>query len=254
MKRKILIATAVVLSSFGASAQLSFGLKSGYALPTGNNVLGYQTQGSTTTTLYGTYGQGVPVSLEFRYMFSEAIGVQLDATYLLGSEIVSNENTTSGSESKSSSVTRQFRLTPQLVLQSPVGIYSRFGAVLPVAGTTTQTSTNANGGGAGVPSEVEIVAKGKSTLGFAASLGYQHELSDKLSIFGELEFIGLGIKRATTEITKYEVGGNNVLPNLTNEQINATYEDETQSGGPNTQGTASSYSSFGLNIGVRFTL
>jgi len=252
MKRNILIA-AVVFSSFGASAQLSVGLKSGYALPVKTNVLGYQTDGSKTTTLYGSYGTGVPVSLELRYMFSDVLGVQLDASYLFGSTVVSNENVTSGQESKSSSVTKQFRLSPQLVINTGTGIYGRFGAALPLAGSTTQTQTNANGGGAGVPSEIVIVAKGKPSLGIVGGVGYQRELSEKLSLFGEFEFIALGIKRATTEITKYEVGGTDVLPNLTSEQINGTYEDETTQGGTTSQGTASSYSSFGLNVGLRFT-
>ena len=248
-----MILSAVMLSTFGASAQFSVGLKSGYALPAGTNTLVYEDNGTTTTTIYGTYGQGVPVSLELRYMFNESIGIQMDASYLLGSEIISSEDKTPGSERKTSSVTKQFRLTPQLVLQSSTGLYTRFGAVLPVGGNTTQTSTNANGGGPGVPSEIVVVAKGKPALGLAASLGY--EVSDKLTIFGELEYIGLGIKRATSEITKYEVGGNDVLPSLTNEQINATYEDETTSGGTVSQGSSSSsYASFGLNVGVRFTL
>ncbi len=253
MKRKILVA-ALVLSSFGASAQLSIGLKSGYALPVKTNVLGYQMDGNKTTTLYGTYGTGVPVSLEFRYMFTEAVGIQLDASYLFGSAVISNENVTSGMESKSSSVTRQFRLSPQLVLNTHTGIYGRFGAVLPLAGNTTQTQTDANGGGPGVASEIVVVAKGKPSFGFIGSVGYQHDLSEKLSLFGEFEFIGLGIKRASTEITKYEVGGTDVLPTLTSDQINATYEDETTAGGTTSQGSASSYSSFGLNVGLRFTL
>lgn len=254
MKRKILIVSAVVLSTFGASAQFSVGLKSGYAFPAGTNLLGYEQNGTTTTSLYGTSGQGVPVSLELRYMFNESIGVQLDASFLAGSEIVSSEDKTPGSESKTSSVSQQIRLTPQLVLQTPSGFYGRFGAVLPIGGSTTVTSTDANGGGAGVPSERVIVAKGKPSLGIAGSLGYGFELSEKLTLFGELEYIGLGIKTASTEITKYEVGGNDVLPSLTNDQINATYEDETTAGGNVSQGSSSSYSSFGVNIGIRFTL
>ena len=187
-------------------------------------------------------------------MFNESIGIQLDASFLAGSEIVTSEDKTPGSESKTTSASQQIRLTPQLVLQAPSGFYGRFGAVLPVGGSTTVTSTNANGGGPSVPSERVIVAKGKLGLGIAGSLGYGFELSEKLSIFGELEYIGLGIKTASTEITKYEVGGNDVLPSLTNDQINATYEDETTAGGNVSQGGSSSYSSFGVNVGVRFTL
>lgn len=254
MKRRVLfLATAILLSS-GASAQLQFGLKAGYAMPAGSTPLGYSTDGNKTTTIYGTFGQGIPISLEMAYFFSDNIGIQLDATYLMGSEVTNSEVLTNGLSYSYVTKTTQIRVTPSLVFRTDLGLYSRFGAVLPLAGNTTATIDNANGGGSGVASKQVVVAKGKFGLGFNAALGYQLNLGDKLGIFGELEYIGLSVKRASTELTTYTVGGTDILPSLTDAQKNTTYEDETTAPSTIAQGSSSSYNSFGFNVGIRFRL
>jgi hypothetical protein len=129
-------------------------------------------------------------------------------------------------------------------------IYSRIGAVLPLTGNTTLNSSNANGAGPGVSLETETVASGRFSVGFAGALGYQFGLSDKLSIFGELEYISLAVKRASVEVTKYVVNGADVLSSLSDEQKNVTFEDETEIGESVLQGTSSNYSTVGINIGV----
>lgn len=253
MKKLFVLVPAALFMLTTASAQFSIGVKSGYAFPSHGNELGYKVNGTEVTTLYGTYGTGVPVSLELRYLFNEYLGVQLDASYLFGSKVINSEDVTPGSESKTTTVTRQFRLTPQLVVQTPFGLYTRVGAVLPLAGETTRTLEVANGGGPGVKLENEVVAKGKFSAGVVGCLGYQQPLGDRLGIFAEFEYISLGIKRKSTEITKYTVGGVDVLPTVPEEIKNQEYEDKTNVGDGKSQGTKAPYSSLGFNVGVRFT-
>ncbi len=253
MKQRKLLVAAALLTTVTASAQLSVGVKVGYAMPVGAE-LGTRVDGNTTTTIYGSYGAGIPASLELGYMFNENFGVQLDATYLMGTKVTTNEDVTSGSESKTTSVTSQFRLSPQFVVKAPFGIYSRFGAALPIAGHTTATFTDANGGGVGVAVESEVVAKGKMSVGFIGAFGYEQKLGDKLAIFGEVEYLGLNIKRASTEITSYKVGGTEIVGTLPSALVNTEYEDQTTVGDGKAQGTKSNYSTFGLNVGVRLTL
>lgn len=253
MKKKMVLFSAMVLLAAGASAQFGIGLKGGYAFPSHGSDLGTSTKDSTTTTIYGTYGQGIPVSLELRYLFNEYVGIQLDGTYLIGTKVINNEVLTTGFESETYTITNQFRLTPQLVIQTPFGLYTRVGAILPLAGKTMRYSSNANGGGPGVKSEIEVEARGKFSLGVVGSLGYEQKIGENLGVFAEFEYITLGIKRKSTEITKYTVGGTDVLPNLTPEQIKQEYEDETTPNDMKAQGTKSPYSSLGLNIGIRYT-
>lgn len=254
MKRNILLFAATTLMAFGASAQLQVGLKAGYAMPAAATPLGISLNGTQATTIYGTFGSGIPISLEAAYFLNDNFGVQFDFTYLMGSNMLISENLTPGATSNSMAKTTQIRITPSLVFKTDMGIYSRFGAVLPVAGNTTVNTENSNGGGPGVPLKQEMVAKGKFGVGFAGALGYQFNIGEKLGIFGELEYIGLSIKRATAELTMLEVGGVDQLPNMTDAQKNFNYEDEINITGNDLQGTSSPYNSIGLNIGVRFRI
>ncbi len=253
MKRKILLLAASVMLSTGLSAQFQIGLKGGYALGATQSSIGYSYDGDQVTTLYGTYGEGIPFGVEFRYLLGDNFGLQLDATYLLGSEITNFELLTAGFEQSTVTKTTQFRIAPAMVFKSDLGIYSRFGAIIPLSGKTVATSKDANGGGAGVPSEINIEAKGKFGLGYVGALGYELTMGN-VGIFGELEYIGLSIKRSSTEITKYDIGGVDLLGNLTDEQKNTTYEDVTTFGGTTGQASSSAYNSIGVNIGVRFNI
>lgn len=258
MKKKVLLVAAAAMLSMGASAQLSLGLKAGYAFPSHGLNLGTSVDGNETTTLYGTNGKGIPVAAEVAYFFNDNIGVQLDAAFLIGTEMTHDEVLTAGMEERTYTKTNQLRLSPQLVLKTDLGIYGRIGMVLPVMGKTTQFYENVNSSaGAGIATDIEVEAKGKFSIGFVGAVGYQFGLSDKLSIFGEMEYISLGIKRASTQITKYEIGGNSILdsgmPGGPTSDVQE-YDDTTTPGDGMAQGSKSAYHSIGLNIGVRFTL
>lgn len=254
MKRNVLLIATSLLLSVGAGAQLQVGLKAGYAMPAATAPIGTSLNGTQSTTIYGTFGGGIPISLEAAYFLNDNFGVQFDFTYLMGSSLLVNEILTPGLTSNTTAKTTQFRITPSLVFKTEMGIYSRFGAVLPVAGNTTAITEEANGGGLGIPLKREMVSKGKFGLGFAGALGYQFNIGDKLGVFGELEYIGLSIKRATAEMTMLQVGGVDQLPNLTDAQKNFNYADEINITGTDLQGTSSPYNSIGLNIGVRFRI
>jgi len=258
MKKGLFLVATTLLLATGASAQLTLGFKAGLALPSHSADLGTTWDGTSTTTNYGTFGKGIPVSLEAAYFFNENIGVQLDATYLLGLSVTANENTVAGSVAKDYSKTTQFRLSPQLVIKTEMGLYTRAGLVLPLLGKTTRYSDNeSNSAFLGAKTRVEVEAKGKFSLGFIGAVGYQFGLSDKLSIFGEIEYVGLSIKRKTTEVTVFEINDVDQLANytiLTGNNALVDYDDVTTPGDNKSQGTKSPYHSLGFNIGVRFTI
>ncbi len=257
MKKGLFLVATTLLLATGASAQLTLGFKAGLALPSHSADLGTTTDGVSTTTNYGTLGKGIPVSLEAAYFFNDNIGIQLDATYLIGLNVTHNENTFAGNEAKTYSKTMQFRLSPQLVIKTDMGLYTRAGLVLPLLGKTTRYSEDVNGFGPSNKLVTEVEAKGKFSLGFIGAVGYQFGLSDKLSIFGEIEYVGLSIKRKSTEVTVFEVNDVDQLANytlLTGNNTLVEYEDETSPGDNKSQGTKSPYHSLGFNIGVRFTI
>ncbi len=251
MKKGFLLVATSLLLATGASAQLTLGFKAGLALPSTTMALGTSTDGTTTTTNYGTFGKGIPVSLEAAFFLNDNIGIQLDASYLIGLNVTSNTNTTAGIDLDEYYKTMQFRLSPQLVVKTDMGLFMRAGLVMPLMGQTTRYTTQTI---LGAKNYMEVEAKGKFSVGFIGAIGYQMALSDQLSIFTELEYIGLNIKRKSTEITVYEINDTDVLSTLTSDQINDNYEDETVLGDGNSQGVKSPYSSLGFNIGVRFTI
>ncbi len=255
MKKGLFLVATTLLLATGASAQLTLGFKAGLALPSSSTTIGTTYDGTTTTSNYGSLGKGIPVSLEAAYFFNENIGIQLDATYLIGLEVTHNESTDPADLSRDYSKTMQFRLSPQLVLKTDMGLYMRTGIVMPVLGKTTLYLEDENGGGPGNQTYMEVESKGKFSLGFIGAVGYQYNLSDKLSLFGEIEYVGLSIKRKSSEVTVFEFNGSDELDNyaLAND-ILIEYEDETTPGDNKAQGTKSPYHSLGFNIGVRFTI
>ncbi|NOQ72598.1 MAG: hypothetical protein GQ574_11380 [Crocinitomix sp.] len=253
MKRKLLFLAATLMLSTGLSAQFQIGLKGGYALGAAQSRLGYSYNNDQITAIYGTYGEGIPFGVEFRYLFGENFGLQLDASYLLGNEITNSENLYEGSEESIVTKTTQFRIATTVVFKTEIGIYSKLGALIPVSGSNVATYRQENGAGAVIPTEIEITSKGKLALGFVGAIGYELTLG-KFGIFGELEYISLAIKRASSEYTRYEIGGIDQLSNYTDEQINSTYEDVTEAGSTIKSGISYAYSSIGLNIGLRFNI
>ncbi len=256
MKKGLFLVATTLLLATGASAQLTLGFKAGLALPSSSSTLGTSTDGVTTTTNYGTLGKGIPVSLEAAYFFNENIGIQLDATYLIGLDVTMGEDTQAGSIYDLYARTMQLRLSPQLVVKTDMGIYMRAGVVMPIMGKTTVYEYDQTGF-VGQELYTEVEMKGKFSLGFIGAVGYQFELSDKLSIFGEIEYVGLSIKRKSAELTVFDINGTDQLANyttLTGDPLTVDYEDDTTPGDINAQGTKSPYHSLGFNIGVRFTI
>jgi opacity protein-like surface antigen len=269
--KKIVLSITAMLAVSGAMAQGPYAAFSvGYAGPAAQEQLGTdfnQTSATayTETNIMGTYGGGIPVSLQLGYMFTEHVGFDLGFNYFMGNEVtISTQKSFLGDDIKTTTKGYQIRVLPQLVISSgsdnTLGLYSKFGLVLPVAGKTTfQTA----GDQFTFPSTTSILVEGESTgqfsLGYTGSLGANFNLSDNLSLFGELQFINLRIKGDTQTITKYEFGGQDIISNFDKEDLETVYVDElnqdsnSDSNKPKEElRNSSNYNSFGLNVGIRF--
>lgn len=290
MKKQLLL-LGMAIASTGVFAQgFQIGVRTGFdfnmtgeAMGTANDVTvtnGVMTA-STTKNIYGTLAQGVPATLELAYFFNENVGVQLDAGVLIGlnkniatADINYEGAVAATSELRLKTKTFQFRVSPQLVLRTN-GLYSRFGVMIPLAGSTTVTeesTTNifANSGGLADESSLtggnfnetykfEQKITGKFSLGFVAAVGYEFNLGDNMALFGELEYIGLTIKRNTTEITMMEVDGVDALVGAASADLNDEYVDEINNienalkpGNERLQlSEKRNYSSLGIHLGLR---
>ncbi len=266
MKKSLLTLGILFASYFGFSQSHYISLQGGYhfGLPSDNltssniSFAGSKINSDgSTENLFGTLGKGVPVNLAVGRMFNEYIGVELGFNYLFGSSVLLGEdNFEDGSTGKAEAKTSQFRLMPQLVAKYN-GLYSKAGIIIPVAGKTVLSVEETN---LGITTSAESKITGKATVGFTAAIGYEHALSEKLGLFGELQYIGMNIKSNKAEITKYEVAGNDFLETLPDGIKNTEYVDELSAEDAANPLSGKelafkrSYSSFGINLGIKFNL
>jgi hypothetical protein len=268
MRKQILLVVLLVSAMSMSAQKMYFGIGAGYHLPFASDQVGTTTgsDGSVTNN-EGTFGTGIIPELRFGYMFSENWGLEFGFSYLMGSDVVLNQDLSLplGATSyfdESYSKTTMFRLAPQLVFRTGNGIYSKFGVLLPLGGTTMgyRDVEVTSPLGTSVTS-IETENHGYFSLGFIGTLGYAYSINDNIDLFGEIQFIGLTIYSKTQTITKYEVDGVDQLPGMTKIQIETEYVgtvEATDNTDPNQAWKAvtssSPYSSFGINIGLAYKL
>jgi opacity protein-like surface antigen len=269
--KKFVLSIATMLTVSGAIAQGGYAsLHVGYAGGTSSELLGSNFEQTsltsyTETGIYGTYGSGIPIGLNFGYMFTQHLGFELGFNYFMGSQVTSDiQKSFVGDDVTTTSKGYQIRVLPQLVIstgsENKLNMYSKFGLILPVAGQTTFKKEGQVFTGLGTaPILVEGNSTGKFSLGYTGALGVTFNLSDKLSLFGELQFINLRIFSATQTITKYEVGGSDIMSTKDKEDLETEFVtslDEKSNADSNTPrqelGSSTNYNSLGLNVGVKF--
>ena len=170
---------------------------------------------------------------------------------------LNSENLNEGSLSESYTQGTQLRVAPQAVFQTPSGFYAKAGLLMPLGGSTTSytSSPDQSFGPLGTGLESEAVIKGKFSLGLIAGVGYEYQINEHFSAIGEVEYNSLSIKRASVEVTKFDINGQDRLdmyPTLTGQPIYIEYEDTTSLEDGNAQGTTAPYSTIGFNVGLRY--
>jgi len=264
MKKNLLIVVAIFLAT-SLSAQLYVGGKLGYGFGAQKTDFGFTQTVSNETVIWGSLGQGFAPGLKVGYFFNDNLGFELGINYLMGATITAADVNITGYTNLTEAKTTQIRLLPQLVYKTDMGVYGRFGMLLPVSGATYVSQTKVSGA---VTTVSEIEYHGTISLGFAGALGYEFELSDNLKLFGEMEYNGLTIRGKTATVTKYEVNGTDMLSALTTIQKETVFVDEltATSNNPSYNSNADAtkalddirssngYSGFFINVGIHYYL
>jgi len=265
MKKNLLLIIALFVATT-MSAQFYAGLGLGYGLGASKRVNGTKIDGTKTTNIYGSYGQGFNTTLKLGFMFNDNMGLELGVSYLFGAAQTKDDHQDYLETAKSNGL----RLMPQLVYKLDNGFYGRFGVIIPVLGKTVITEKDDKytvAPGVTVVKETEMETHGSFSIGFAGAIGYNFALSDNMNLFGEIEYIGLSIKSGSAEYTKYEVGGKDQLGNMPTGWKEFTFLDEVDDSSDNTFGNPkwdkdqpsvmlrqkAPFSSFGLNVGITMT-
>ncbi|WP_051941802.1 outer membrane beta-barrel protein [Maribacter forsetii] len=278
MKHLIAVCAAILLGSI-SYGQWQVSASSGYAIGSATMKLGERINASSTENSYGSYGEGTNFQLRGTYFFDDSFGFDLGVGYLNGTDQDVSVVDLPSTEVNAVARARAFGASASVVYKFTNNIYGRFGALLKLGGKTegviyqksvfSEQEAEALGVPNGSYSETNYKEDfhGHFPLGFVGALGYKYDLDSNFSVFAEVEYYGISLKRKDSEISEFNtdvklpdgtvaVSGFYSIDNLP-EGINrnTTYVDELSNTNTDTSKELSQkvpYSSFGLNIGVTY--
>lgn len=225
MKKIIPAVLLLVASTMFLNAQVYVSGGLGYGIPTTPEIFGlsYNEATKDITNGYGNAGQGLRLNGAAGYMFNENFGVELGIYYFTSPEIFVQDTVNGDNFYNTYTNAWHLRVTPALVFMAGNGKvtpYAKVGLCIPVAGLAKARREandpllvnnsfsilnyeNENGDMITADRfDLEAAFKGQFSLGFESVAGVNYSLSDKLSLFGEIHFTALRIRRATSEVKK----------------------------------------------------
>ena len=270
MKKLLIFVFALVATN--VSAQYYAGISGGFAMPSATTLMGTELTGTTLTTEYGSFGEGMNFSVHAGYFFNEKFGIELKAGFLNGSDQIRDTYKT-GEVTDAIAYARVMRVAPTLVYNISDKVYGKFGAIVPVGGKTVAefTRTTSAGAAGNIVTVGEQEYKGKFGAGVTGTLGYKYSLGNNLNLFAEVEYIGLSVDRDTSVFTDFKMTlpaalGGTVFtmanlpivnhPVVGNVPKEYTYVDTlptTNTDKSKVLGETAAYSSFGINFGITYT-
>jgi Outer membrane protein beta-barrel domain len=260
-----LITTAQSDKGFYASINSGYNVGTGKANFFQAMILGLANQNETSSTTSTTelvpitLGKGLNVEANLGYMFNKNIGFQLGANYLFGGKIKGSSTSYTGNYTYSEVSAKMIQIKPTLVFRAGYDKLNPYAKVGMVIGSGKITNTQDDKSGTDT-SFLTMELDGGMPVGFHASLGTLYKLTDKLSLFGELNLVSLEYAPKKGVITELTENGIDVLPTLTVSEKEVDFiETFTDTGAPTNPNEPSkqaivpfSFSSFGLNVGLQY--
>lgn len=286
MKKTGLLATACLLAATVAGAQgfyLRLGM--GYAAPAASQTT-YETplpfngftsafsgtrNNTSTTEAYNvkkaSFSAGLQGTLAIGYMFSDHVGIQLDAIIGLSPQkFTFTDNNVNLNGVQSTIVTEQSArslalLTPSLVLhtgtQKPLDLYARLGLVLPLNTQVTQdiSITNLPGAGMIVTDDFNWNIKNSFSLGFAAAAGVNYRINDRMSVFGEISMLSMSAFAKEQKLNAITENGQSVSTTAFSPQTIQFSKSAVRDSNFTSQPTyAQPFSNVAFSVGVHYNL
>lgn len=322
MKRIFLLA-GLFAACYTSSAQVYVSTTGGYAWGVPSTKIGEESINGKESVRFGTFGEGLNSQLRVGYFFNKTWGIDVSVGYLYGKDQVvkheisekniANTPLKATIDGKVTGRGRAFGAALSVTYNFTDHFYGRFGLLTKVGGkteavahsyTTTQQDIPVSAVAAvvpflaGLPNRASITAgatietsytedyKGKIPFGTIAALGYNYHIDDHLSIFAELEYMNISVKRDYSELKDFKqtfkanlnIGGVTrqvevplkTLEGFTNGSYNDALRGQVYHERTNYVEEASkeeledklnnkkltekaSYSSLGLNFGIKYT-
>lgn len=275
--KKLALVMFISLFSVAAYSQFYINVGGGYNLGIANQSL-LQNYESTdnidkTENVKISLGKGLDFGLNLGYMFNSNLGIDLQCTYLLGDEATGEYkstytffNTKYYEYEKISIKSQMFRINPSIIIASgfeKLDPYAKFGVILGF-GSITSNYLDEEYEDDQLQDKLvqEWKLNGGMAFGLSSSLGLMYHISDLISVYGELNLVGMSYAPTKGVMTEYTINGSDRLPDLTTDDKEIDFVDDITYDYDNPPSTAVPsrelknylpYSSIGLNIGVRFS-
>lgn len=248
-----------------STAQGSYvNLNVGYAFPLSAGTMedfynySHQENSSTYEQVCFSMGKGVNFGGTFGYMFNKHVGAELGLSYLLGSK-VKFQDKYNESVTDISVASNMFRVIPSIVIAAGtenINPYAKFGVVIGVGSICMEYEYSGSGG------DIEILKStlnGGVAIGINSAVGAIFELSDKFSIFGELNAVNMSYAPTKGELTEATYNGVDNLADMTTQEKEIEFVDkytyDYNNPPPDSEPRKElkhkfPYGSFGINVGV----
>lgn len=251
----VVVISLFTTNLFSQGAYVALNL--GYGLGASSQNIGtYNSTSTNKEQVNVSFGQGLNIGGTFGYMFNKNVGAELGISYLIGGSSTMQHSYTSSTTDYTFSAS-MLRFNPSVVLVTGLeGInpYAKFGFLIGTGSITEEVNNTSSG----MIAFTKTKLNGGMALGFTASIGAMYNLSDNMSLFGELTMINMSYAPTKGEITEATLNGTDQLPNMTNNDKLTDYVDSYNpsisipSSQPDQQlKQKSPFSSFGINVGVR---
>ena len=239
MKRIFLVAS-LLWAGYTASAQVYVSVTGGYAWGVPSTKIGEESINGKESVRFGTFGEGINSQLRVGYFFNKTWGIDISAGYLYGEDQlvkreisqknIANTPLTATIDGEVKGRGRAFGAALSVIYNFTDNFYGRFGILTKIGGKTeaiahSYTTTNQDipvaalarlglslPGLSGLPTYAVIKQgatietsytedyKGKMPFGTIAALGYNYHIDEHLSIFAELEYMNIAVKRDYSEL------------------------------------------------------
>lgn len=259
-----LVMTLVGMAFIGFVQAQSFKFSVGYGFPwlsqdvginsatTSTTILDPETNSAIQSTIdtrsrvRGSFAAGWNFNGAFTYKLSEYIGLELGISYITGKEYTTSSSYSdirmtemqNFSFEKETSKSRAILFTPSLKFMTQRRIFTPYFFVGPVLGKinfTRDFESLRQQTGISETEDRTTKFSGGVSLGLRGAVGVSVEITKKLSVFSEVVFTGMNYYPKESEITRYDINGENKLNTLTAKIRKTVYLNEVNTDTGNTQ-------------------
>lgn len=269
MKKKLTLSliTLIAFSSYKLNAQkLYVNSISTYAFSMAPMNISANYSPNKIESVRSSFGKGIDLGFGIGYHFSSNISAEINISYLLGGKVEFTDSSNPYTPKETETLQgKMFRAIPTLKFsagEKKLKPYAKIGCVIGLGTTLTDKSVSYNSllGGSFDKIEETAVFSGGMSIGMKGNLGMDFNLTNKLAVFAEVNFISQAWAPKKIETISYTVNGVDQLATLDQRDKVTEFVDSYD---PNVniepqQNNKSlkiylPYSCWGANIGVKFT-